>query len=53
MLEFEDPPPQLDPNRSIDARRTLFKAVAVLIGLAIAVGGMAYAGHDIWTNFTK
>ena len=53
MFEFEGEPPQLDPNRRIDPRKTLIKAIVLLAMLAIALCGMAYAGHDIWTGFGK
>ena len=53
MFEFEDPPPQLDADRPLDPRKTLIKAVVLLVMLAVAVCGMAYAGRDIWTNFSK
>ena len=39
----------MEMNRQPEPRKTLFTAVAVLVMLAIAVIGLAYSIHLIWT----
>jgi hypothetical protein len=42
-------PPEPEPQRNPDAAKTLLKALALIVMFAIALMGLIFTAHELWT----